>query len=96
MKESAQIGLSYVRSHTRSWAIASGLRGEGDPCPRAGGCDPEGRAVSGRHDGDRLVSLSGGRPVKSTVAMTGEVTLQGKVLPIGGVSRSCWRRIEPG
>ena len=43
-----------------------------------------------------LTSLLVGRPVRHTVGMTGEVTLQGRVLPIGGVKRRCSPPTRPG
>ena len=53
--------------------------------PPAAGCDPQGRPERGRRDVHALVSLFSGRPVRSDVAMTGEVSLRGLVLPVGGL-----------
>ena len=88
MKESAQIALSYVRAH----AEALGVRPRDGPPEhsrsRAGWCGPEGRSVpAGVAMTTAIVSLLTGRPMRSSVAMTGEVTLQGLVLPIGGVEQ---------
>ena len=88
MKESARIALSYVRGHAEDLGIdQQRVRKPRVPCARARGCDPQGRPERGRDDGHgaRLAAL--GRPVKHTVGMTGEVTLQGRVLPIGGLKQ---------
>jgi ATP-dependent Lon protease len=87
MKESAQIALSYVRSH------AAHLKIEADAADRAfhihvpEGAVPKDGPSAGVTMTTAIVSLLTGRPVKSTVGMTGEVTLQGLVLPIGGVKQ---------
>ncbi len=88
MKESAEIALSYVRSH----ADALGL---GDDAVAAGryhvhvpaGAVPKDGPSAGVTMVTALASLLSGRPVRSSVGMTGEVTLQGRVLPIGGVKQ---------
>ncbi len=88
MKESAQIALSYVRGHTGDLSI--------DPAQfedRAfhvhvpAGAIPKDGPSAGVTMVTALTSLLTGRPVKHTVGMTGEVTLQGRVLPIGGVKQ---------
>jgi ATP-dependent Lon protease len=87
MKESAQIALSYVRSH------AAHLKIEADAADRAfhihvpEGAVPKDGPSAGVTMTTAIVSLLTGRPVRSTVGMTGEVTLQGLVLPIGGVKQ---------
>ena len=86
MKESAEIALSYVRSH----AVDLGI----DPDVFAGkrfhvhvpaGAIPKDGPSAGVTMVTALVSLLRDTPVRSVVGMTGEVTLQGRVLPIGGV-----------
>jgi len=86
MKESAEIALSYVRSHTEQLGI--------DPAAFAGkrfhlhvpaGAIPKDGPSAGVTMTTALVSLLRDIPVASVVGMTGEVTLQGRVLPIGGV-----------
>jgi ATP-dependent Lon protease len=86
MKESAEIALSYVRSHTEELGI--------DPASFAGkrfhlhvpaGAIPKDGPSAGVTMTTALVSLLRDVPVRSVVGMTGEVTLQGRVLPIGGV-----------
>src|SRR5207237_8599844 len=87
MKESAQIGRSYVRSHATDLGIAPGFEEKAIHVHVPAGAIPKDGPSAGVTTVTALVSLFSGRPVKSTVAMTGEVTLQGKVLPIGGVKQ---------
>ncbi len=87
MKESAQIALSYVRSHAPELGIDTArLRGRFHVHVPAGAVPKDGPSA-GVTITTALVSLLTGRPVKATVGMTGEVTLQGRVLPIGGVKQ---------
>ncbi|MGA8745063.1 MAG: endopeptidase La [Solirubrobacterales bacterium] len=88
MKESAQAALSYVRGHWRD--IASGL--EDDWFAKhdlhihvPAGAVPKDGPSAGVAMTVALASLISGRPVRNDVAMTGEVTLTGQVLPIGGL-----------
>jgi ATP-dependent Lon protease len=87
MKESAQIGLSYVRSHAAELGIAPGFEEKGFHVHVPAGAVPKDGPSAGVTMVTALVSLMTGRPVRSTVGMTGEVTLQGSVLPIGGVKQ---------
>jgi ATP-dependent Lon protease len=87
MKESAQIGLSYVRSHAKDLDIAPDFEEKAIHVHVPAGAVPKDGPSAGVTMVTALVSLLSGRPVKSTVGMTGEVTLQGKVLPIGGVKQ---------
>jgi len=87
MKESAQIALSYVRSHAGELGIPrDGLKGRFHVHVPAGAVPKDGPSA-GVTMTTALASLLTGRTVKPTVGMTGEVTLQGKVLPIGGVKQ---------
>jgi ATP-dependent Lon protease len=86
MKESAQIALSYVRSHSQALGIAS-LGSKQVHIHVPAGAVPKDGPSAGITMTTALVSLLSGRPVRPTVGMTGEVTLQGKVLPIGGVKQ---------
>jgi ATP-dependent Lon protease len=87
MKESAQIALSYVRSHSNDIGIAPDhLNGRYHLHVPAGAVPKDGPSA-GIAMTTALASLLTGRPVKSSVGMTGEVTLQGRVLPIGGVKQ---------
>ena len=87
MKESGQIALSYVRSHARELGIdASNLGGRFHVHVPAGAVPKDGPSA-GVTMVTAIASLLSDTPVKSTVGMTGEVTLQGRVLPIGGVKQ---------
>ena len=88
MKESAQIALSYVRGHAEELGIdAHAFEEPSFHVHVPAGRDPEGRPERRRDDGDRA-DLAAERPARRhTVGMTGEVTLQGRVLPIGGVKQ---------
>jgi ATP-dependent Lon protease len=87
MKESAQIALSYVRSHSDQLRItADRLNGRFHVHVPAGAVPKDGPSA-GIAMTTALASLLSGRPVKATVGMTGEITLQGRVLPIGGVKQ---------
>ncbi len=87
MKESAQIALSYVRSHTDDLNIEKGAADKSFHIHVPEGAVPKDGPSAGVTMTTAIVSLLTGRPVRSTVAMTGEVTLQGLVLPIGGVKQ---------
>ncbi|HKZ75598.1 MAG TPA: endopeptidase La [Actinomycetota bacterium] len=87
MKESGEIALSYVRSHAPGLGIDPGhLTGRFHVHVPAGAVPKDGPSA-GVTMVTALASLLTDRPVKSTVGMTGEVTLQGRVLPIGGVKQ---------
>ncbi|HET9259007.1 MAG TPA: endopeptidase La [Acidimicrobiia bacterium] len=87
MKESAQIALSYVEAHADELGIDSdALKGRYHLHVPAGAIPKDGPSA-GVAMLTALVSLLSERKVKGTVAMTGEITLQGKVLPIGGVKQ---------
>jgi ATP-dependent Lon protease len=87
MKESAQIALSYVRSHTNELNIDGALANRSFHIHVPEGAVPKDGPSAGVTMTTAIVSLLTGRPVRSTVGMTGEVTLQGLVLPIGGVKQ---------
>ena len=87
MKESAQIALSYVRSHAESLGITAEATAKGFHIHVPEGAVPKDGPSAGVTLTTAIVSLLTGRPVRSTVGMTGEVTLQGLVLPIGGVKQ---------
>jgi len=88
MKESARIALSFIRSHADEIGV--------DPAAFAdrsfhvhvpAGAIPKDGPSAGITMSTAIASLLSGRPVKHTVGMTGEVTLQGRVLPIGGLKQ---------
>ena len=87
MKESARIALSYVRSHSEQLGIDDGGFQREFHLHVPAGAIPKDGPSAGTAMTTALVSLLSGRPVKHTVGMTGEVTLQGRVLPIGGLKQ---------
>jgi ATP-dependent Lon protease len=88
MKESAQIALSYVRGHADSLGIEPGAFEEQTFHVHVpAGAIPKDGPSAGVTMVTALSSLLSGRPVRHSVGMTGEVTLQGRVLPIGGVKQ---------
>jgi ATP-dependent Lon protease len=88
MKESAQIALSWVRAHGEDLGVdESQMRGGTFHVHVPAGAIPKDGPSAGITMTTALASLLTGRPVKHTVGMTGEVTLQGRVLPIGGLKQ---------
>jgi len=88
MKESARIALSYVRGHADQLDIDEDAFDEREFHVHVpAGAIPKDGPSAGITMTTALASLLSGRPVKHTVGMTGEVTLQGRVLPIGGVKQ---------
>src|SRR5206468_2566432 len=88
MKESARIALTYVRSHAVALGIEqSALDGHEFHVHVPAGAIPKDGPSAGVTMVTALASLLTRRPVKSTIGMTGEVTLQGRVLPIGGLKQ---------
>ena len=88
MKESAEIALSYVRSHAAELGIdPSAFAGKRFHVHVPAGAVPKDGPSAGVTMTTALVSLLRDVPVRPTVGMTGEVTLQGRVLPIGGVKQ---------
>jgi ATP-dependent Lon protease len=88
MKESAKIALSYVRGHAAELGIdADAFEGKGFHVHVPAGAIPKDGPSAGVTMVTALASLMTGRTVKHTVGMTGEVTLQGRVLPIGGLKQ---------
>ncbi|HEU5270218.1 MAG TPA: S16 family serine protease, partial [Jatrophihabitans sp.] len=88
MKESAQIALSYLRSHGTELALPVGSLAErGVHIHFPAGAVPKDGPSAGITLTTALASLLSGRLVRSDVAMTGEVSLTGRVLPIGGLKQ---------
>src|ERR1700691_3959461 len=88
MKESAEIAMSYVRSHAEELKIdPRAFTGKRFHFHVPAGAVPKDGPSAGVTLTTALVSLLRGEPVRPIVGMTGEVTLQGRVLPIGGVKQ---------
>lgn len=87
MKESAQIALSYVRSHASELGVDPKALDRRIHVHVPAGAVPKDGPSAGVTMVTALVSMATGRQVRSDVGMTGEVTLNGRVLPIGGVKQ---------
>ncbi len=88
MKESARIALSFLRSHGAELELpVADLKDRGVHIHVPAGAVPKDGPSAGVTMTTALASLLSGRPVRDDVAMTGEVSLTGKVLPIGGVKQ---------
>jgi ATP-dependent Lon protease len=88
MKESARIALSYVHGHAEDLEIDEGSFSDREFHVHVpAGAIPKDGPSAGITMTTALASLLSGRPVRHTVGMTGEITLQGRVLPIGGLKQ---------
>jgi ATP-dependent Lon protease len=87
MKESAQIALSYLRSHAAALGLDEVALDRAVHLHVPAGAVPKDGPSAGVTMVTALASLASGRPVRADVGMTGEVTLNGRVLPIGGVKQ---------
>jgi len=88
MKESAQIALSAVRAHASDFGLDEEIfEDRSFHIHVPAGAIPKDGPSAGIAMATAFASLLSGRPVKHTVGMTGEVTLQGRVLPIGGLKQ---------
>jgi ATP-dependent Lon protease len=87
MKESAEIALSYVRANADALGVDPDALNRRFHVHVPAGAVPKDGPSAGVTMTTALVSLLRGRPVRPEVGMTGEVTLQGRVLPIGGVKQ---------
>ena len=86
MKESAKAALSFVRSQAAALGLEDGFFADSDfHLHVPAGAQPKDGPSAGVTMATAIVSLVSGRPVRADVAMTGEITLRGKVLPVGGI-----------
>ena len=86
MKESAQAALSYVRAHAAAFGLNADVTKNSDfHIHVPAGATPKDGPSAGLALLTALISLLTDRPVISNLAMTGEITLRGKVLPVGGI-----------
>ncbi len=86
MKESAQAGIAFLRKHAEEYGIAPDFHEKRDLHVHVlEGATPKDGPSAGIAIASAVVSALTGRPLRGDVAMTGEITLRGRVLPIGGV-----------
>lgn len=97
MKESMQIAFAYLKAHTDMYSIPiEDLQKNDVHVHVPEGATPKDGPSAGITIVTTLVSLFKNIPVKNTIAMTGEVTLQGKVLPIGGLKEKLMSAVRSG
>ena len=97
MKESAHAAMSYAKAHMDELGIAPEMFEKYDiHVHLPAGAIPKDGPSAGITLTTALVSLLTGTPVRNDIAMTGEVTLQGRVLPVGGIREKCLAALNLG
>ncbi len=96
MRESARAAWSYARAHARALRIPDGAFDNDLHVHVPAGAIPKDGPSAGVTMASAIVSVLADRPVRPDVAMTGEITLSGKVLPIGGVKEKILGGVRAG
>jgi ATP-dependent Lon protease len=97
MKESAQAAMTYARAHASELGIPQEFFENWDiHVHLPAGAIPKDGPSAGITLTTALVSIMTGTPVRHDIAMTGEVTLQGRVLPVGGIREKCLAALNHG